>query len=299
MTPDPAALDSAAAFAGGMAPALWLVGLFTVCVLIGIFAVQAGVGGGVLFVPIVGAVFPFHLDYVRAAGLSVALASSLAAAPSLLRMNMASLRLALPAASVAALFSMAGAGLSFALPLRVMQIAMGLAILGIAMIYLRSRPSDRPSRTEPDALALRLRVGGAYWEASSRQCVEWSVRRTGLGFGLFTGVGFMAGLFGLGAGWANVPVFNLVMGVPIKVAVATSALVIALTTAPPLWTYYHRGALAPELAIPAVLGVMAGARLGVRMLASARPQSIRCAVVAVLLLAGLRTLLRGLGVSCV
>ncbi|MEJ0001331.1 MAG: hypothetical protein WDO13_20565 [Verrucomicrobiota bacterium] len=45
----------------------------------------AGVGGGVLFVPIVGSFFPFHLDFVRGAGVLLALAAALAAAPRLLR----------------------------------------------------------------------------------------------------------------------------------------------------------------------------------------------------------------------
>jgi uncharacterized membrane protein YfcA len=32
------------------------------------------------------------------------------------------------------------------------------------------------------------------------------------------GVGLVSGVFGVGGGWALVPVFNLVMGVPLKVA---------------------------------------------------------------------------------
>lgn len=296
MTAAAIAADWVPAAAGGGADALWLVGLFAACVLIGLLAVQAGVGGGVLFVPIVGGLFPFHLDYVRAAGLLVALASSLAAAPSLLRMNMASLRLALPASGLAALFSVGGAALSFLLPTRVLQAALGAAILGIAFVFLRVQPEKPREAATPDAWARRLRLDGVYWESSTRTAVAWAARRTPLGIGLFGGVGFMAGLFGLGAGWANVPVFNLVMGVPIKVAVATSALVIAFTTAPPLWMYYHRGAVMPAVAIPAVLGMMVGARVGVRLLAAARPRSIRRVVVAILILAGLRSLLAGAGV---
>ena len=289
-------VPAAGSAAGGSgAEALWLAGLFAACVLIGIFAVQAGVGGGVLFVPIVGGLFPFHLDYVRAAGLLVALASSLAAAPSLLRMNMASLRLALPASVLAALFGVGGAALSFLLPIRILQAALGAAILGIAFVFLRARPEVPRGAAPPDAWSRRLRLGGVYWETTSRAPVVWTTRRTPLGIGLFSGVGFMAGLFGLGAGWANVPVFNLVMGVPIKIAVATSALVIAFTTAPSLWMYYHRGAVLPAVMAPAVLGMMVGARIGVRFLAKARPRSIRYAVVTILLLAGLRSLLRGLG----
>jgi len=54
---------------------VWPLALFVVCFALGIVAVPAGVGGGVLFVPIVSGFFPFHLDFVRGAGLLVALAS--------------------------------------------------------------------------------------------------------------------------------------------------------------------------------------------------------------------------------
>lgn len=54
-------------------------GLLGFCFILGIIAVMAGVGGGVLFVPLVSGFFPFHLDFVRGAGLLVALAGALAA----------------------------------------------------------------------------------------------------------------------------------------------------------------------------------------------------------------------------
>ena len=80
---------------------VWPIALFAVSFAIGIVAVLAGVGGGVLFVPIVGSLFPFHLDFVRGAGLLVALSGALAAGPRLLQHGLANLRLALPLALVA------------------------------------------------------------------------------------------------------------------------------------------------------------------------------------------------------
>src|SRR6185312_94536 len=68
---------------------VWPLALFFVCFALGVVAVPAGVGGGVLFVPIVSGFFPFHLDFVRGAGLLVALASALAAGPGLLRAGLA------------------------------------------------------------------------------------------------------------------------------------------------------------------------------------------------------------------
>ena len=54
----------------------WPTALLFFCFILGIIAVMAGVGGGVLFVPLVSGFFPFHLDFVRGAGLLVALAGA-------------------------------------------------------------------------------------------------------------------------------------------------------------------------------------------------------------------------------
>src|SRR5688572_31626716 len=98
---------------------IWPIALFVATFALGIIAVLAGVGGGVLFVPIVGAFFPFHLDFVRAGGLLIALTSALSAAPSLLRNGLASLRLAMPLALVGSVTSIAGALIGLALPTQV------------------------------------------------------------------------------------------------------------------------------------------------------------------------------------
>ena len=50
----------------------WPLALLFFCFILGIIAVVAGVGGGVLFVPLVSGFFPFHLDFVRGAGLLTA-----------------------------------------------------------------------------------------------------------------------------------------------------------------------------------------------------------------------------------
>ena len=107
---------TAVASSAGAAPAaaghpwwFWPIILFFFCLVLGILAVMAGVGGGVLYVPLVSGFFPFHIDFVRGVGLMVALAGALAAGPGLLRRNLANLRLALPVALIASTFSILGA----------------------------------------------------------------------------------------------------------------------------------------------------------------------------------------------
>ena len=269
--------------------------LFFVCFALGIVAVPAGVGGGVLFVPIVSGFFPFHLDFVRGAGLLVALASSLAAGPSLLRSGLADLRLALPLALAASIGSVAGALIGLALPAQIMQVALGVTIMGIVALMLFTGRSEVPTFTGPQVWS-SLRVGGIFHDPARGVDVTWGVHRFPAGILAFAVNGLLGGMFGVGAGWANVPALNLLMGAPLKVAVGTSSIVLSVASSSAIWTYINAGAVLPIIAAPAVMGMMLGAKIGARLLAVLKGSIIRRLVITLLLFAGVRSLLKGLGI---
>lgn len=273
----------------------WPLALLFFCFILGIIAVVAGVGGGVLFVPLVSGFFPFHLDFVRGAGLLVALAGALAAGPGLLRRNFANLRLALPVALIASTCAIAGAMLGLALPTNIVQTCLGVTILGITILLLLSKNSVRPVVTKQDGLSLALGMNGVFLEPSTGAVVEWKTHRTLMGLLLFIAIGIMAGMFGLGAGWANVPVLNLLMGAPLKVAVGTSKFLLSITDTSAAWVYLNQGCVIPLMAIPSIVGLMLGSVVGVRLLAWAKPKFIRYMVIMVLFFAGAKALLKGLG----
>lgn len=274
----------------------WPLALFVVCFFLGIIAVPAGVGGGVLFVPIVAGFFPFHLDFVRGAGLLVALSGALAAAPRLLEGGLANLRLALPLALVASASSIVGAMVGLALPANVVQVALGIAILGIVAVMVSVKNSEFPRVERPDRLSQALGMYGVFRDGATGREVSWQVHRTPLGLFLFVGIGVLAGLFGLGAGWANLPVLNLVMGVPLKVSAGTSGFILSLVDSSAAWIYLNQGAVLPIIAAPSVIGMMLGARIGAKMLSVWPASIIRRLVLALLFFAGLRALLKGLGI---
>jgi len=273
---------------------LWPLALFAVTFLMGIVAVLAGVGGGVLFVPIVGAFFPFHLDFVRAGGLLIALTSALSAAPSLLRSGLASIRLALPLALVGSVTSIIGALIGLALPTGMVNLALGVVILAIALVMWRAGKSDHPDVPRPDALGEALGMRGAYRDQGRE--VQWRVHRTPAALFVFAGIGFLAGMFGLGAGWANVPALNLLMGAPLKLSVGTSGLLLSVVDTSAAWIYLNRGAVVPMIVVPSLLGVMLGARVGARLLRVTPAATVKRIVLAVLVVAGARALLKGLGI---
>ncbi len=288
------AADGAAASAGTpwwVWPCVLLVFTFV----LGIVAVLGGVGGGVLFVPLVSGFFPFHIDFVRSAGLLVAIASSLSASPELLRRGLANLRLSLLPGVAASIGSIAGAMVGLAMPERAVQTALGAVMLVVFVVMATAGRSEYPEVRAQSAIMAALRVGGAYHDPSEDRTIVWSAHRATRSLLLFLAIGFVGGAFGLGAGWANVPVLNLVMGVPLKVAVGSSHLLIAMSGTPAAWVYLQRGAMLPLLVVPSVVGMMLGARIGARLLVHSRPRGVRWIVLGILLLAGARTLLKGLG----
>ena len=284
------ALDTAA-----LAWWIWPIALFVATFALGIVAVISGLGGGTLFVPIIAGFFPFHIDFVRGAGLLVALSGALSAAPALLAGGFASLRLAMPFALLGSITSIAGAYAGLALPAAVVQTALGTTVLLMALLMWRAKHSVHPEVAASDRLATALGLNGSFHDASVGGDRRWRVHRTGPGLVAFAGIGALAGLFGIGAGWANVPALNLLLGAPLKVSVATSGLMLSVVDTSAAWIYLHRGAVLPILVVPSVLGMMLGAKIGARLLRTVSSATVRRLVILLLLAAGARSLLKGVG----
>ena len=288
----PAGAWAAGAVGGADAPVwLWPLGLFVFCLGLGVVAVVAGLGGGILYVPLVSAFFPVHLDFVRGAGLFVGLSSALGSGPELLRRDLASLRLAVPFALCSALGGVLGARGGLAAPRDVVETLLGVTVLAVAILMARGGLRERCLEGGPVALALGM--VGSYEDLSAGQQVAWEARHARYGLPIAFVIGLLGGLFGVGGGWAVVPTFSLLMGVPLKVAAATSGLEISLGNLGALTVYLRQGSILPSVVVPSVLGLMIGSALGARLLQRANAPLVRRVMVVVLMAAGARSLLVG------
>lgn len=77
-----------------------------------------------------------------------------------------------------------------------------------------------------------------------------------------TFAGVMSGLLGIGGGTVQVPVMNLLAGIPIREAIATSTFIMGLTAVGNALVYHAGGLLDVRLAGTVALGVLIGARVG-------------------------------------
>jgi uncharacterized membrane protein YfcA len=190
--------------------------------------------------------------------------------------------------------AIAGAHAGLHMSTQVLQTLLGIVVLMVAFVVWRSREERLEPSGPVDALSAALGLQGVYRDGASGVDVQWRARHFAWGMAAFTVIGFLGGMFGLGAGWANVPALNLLMGVPLKLAVGTSTLSISVINTAAAWVYLNQGALLPILHVPSILGVILGARLGVRLLRVLSARTARWMVVTVLLIAGARALMQGI-----
>ena len=99
-------------------------------------------------------------------------------------------------------------------------------------------------------------------------------------------------LFGIGGGIIKVPLMNLAMGVPMRVATATSNLMIGITAAASAVIYLIRGEIDPYVAGPTAIGVFLGATLGSRLAHRVDLRYLRLLFVVVLVYTAVQMLLR-------
>ncbi len=89
--------------------------------------------------------------------------------------------------------------------------------------------------------------------------------------------GVASGLLGIGGGIMNVPVMHLAMGIPTKVAIATSSFLIGTAAGTGAVIYLMRGDVVLLTIPPIVIGIIVGATAGTWIARRARPRWLRVA----------------------
>lgn len=87
--------------------------------------------------------------------------------------------------------------------------------------------------------------------------------------------GFVAGLLGVGGGIIMVPVLTGPLKIPMKSAVASSLVAVAIFSIPALITHIILGHVDWAFALPLMLGVVPGAQIGARITIGSSDRSIR------------------------
>jgi uncharacterized membrane protein YfcA len=273
------------------------VGVFVISIAAGLIGALAGVGGGILIVPALTLLFGIDIRLAIGASIVSVIATSSGAAAAYVRDRMTDMRVGMFLELATTSGAVCGALLSAVVAPGVLYVLLGIVLLFSAVQQALRLGEELPPATVSSPLATRLRLSGAYPDTRLGHDVPYVAMRIPLGFVLMAGAGLVSGLLGIGSGALKVLAMDGAMRLPMKVSSATSNFMIGVTAAASAGIYLGRGDVDVTIAGPVALGVLAGAMVGARILPRLSNRNVRLVFLTVLVVIGLQTLARGLGIN--
>jgi len=232
--------------------------------LAGFLGALIGIGGGVLLVPLLNGLIGMSFAEARGVSLIGVLGTSASSATLPAGRRLVNPRLA----TFLVFFSVTGAtvGAKYLTGFsdRTYEVIFGLT-MGIVGVLMLARRNTR-NVLAPDTTDLGV-FGGRFYDHDTESEVAYRVKRLPLASAVSFTAGVLASIIGIGGGIVIVPMLNSLCGVPMRVAAATSVLMIGVTAIPgsvAAWTSGHLGDyhVAGTACLGAVIGFQIGTRVG-------------------------------------
>lgn len=250
-----------------------LIGALVAGLVAGVLAGMFGVGGAVVTTPAIRAL---GVAPILAVGSTIPaiLPAALSGSYQFHRKGLVDRRVAFTCGGAGAVAAIAGSWTSDQVDARWLMVMTAplLAWTGINSIRLGRAVDDVSEAVEPPAGVERAdgdepATGAAGTEVATAALVAVGVA-----------AGFVAGLLGVGGGIVMMPLFTSVLRLPVKVAVASSLVAVALFSVPALVTHTVLGHVDWPVASALVVGAMPGATVGSRFAIAASDARLRVAI---------------------
>lgn len=261
----------------------------------GVFGSLLGLGGGLLIVPLLTIGFGLPLREAVGVSLVCVIVTSSASASVYLQRHQANLRLGMVLELFTALGAVAGGLVAFLLDERLLAALFAALLVYVAVTMLRGRSAVADAEAATDAVEEGNPVAAAAPPIAEDSAVV--VQRFPAGIAGSVGAGVVSAVLGVGGGIIKVPVMHLVMGVPLRVATATSNLMIGITASASAIVYLLRGSIDVNAAAPTAVGVFVGATIGSRLGGRVHVGVLRLLFVGVLLFTAFEMARRAVGAT--
>ncbi|MCW3463129.1 sulfite exporter TauE/SafE family protein [Chitinophaga nivalis] len=240
--------------------------------LAGLLGSLTGLGGGVVIIPLLTLVFHVDIRYAIGTALIASIATSSGSAVAYVKEGITNIRLGMFLEIATTTGAIVGALIAVYLPTSVVAIIFGCVLIFSAIMSMRKKVAYAADE-QGSKLARQLKLNSTY--PSPEGPVAYSVRHVPGGYLMMMFAGVMSGLLGIGSGALKVLAMDNIMRIPFKVSTTTSNFMIGVTAAASAVVYLQRGYISPGLCMPVVLGVLAGALGGSRLLIRANTKNLR------------------------
>lgn len=130
-------------------------------------------------------------------------------------------------------------------------------------------------------------------EKSTIEELPYKVKNVPAGISISGLAGIMSGLLGIGGGIIKIPAMYIIMGVPLKVATATSNFMVGVTAAASAFVYYFNGNIDPVYASPIALGVFVGVVAGTKANARISANTLKKIFVVIFVYIAIQMIIKG------
>ncbi|MDR3205889.1 MAG: sulfite exporter TauE/SafE family protein [Candidatus Methanoplasma sp.] len=235
----------------------------------GILGALFGIGGGIVFVPVLTILFGLLAGEAVAVSLVGIIASSAGAASHYVEKGAANVRLGLLLEISTAIGAMIGAAVAVYVENWILLVIFAIVEIysAASMILIPERASE--STDADDALTF------SYIDAKGGAAHRYRLSNLWQGTALCAAAGAMSSMTGVGGGTVKVPLMNLLMHVPIRAASNTSNYMIGITAASGAVIYIAHGTLLPDYAAAIAVGALIGSYAGIRISNKLDASSIR------------------------
>lgn len=245
--------------------------VFLGALLAGLVGSLTGLGGGVIIIPMLTLLFHIDIRYAIGTSLISVIATSSGAASAYVKDGISNIRLGMFLEIATTCGAVIGAMLAVYMPTAVIEILFACILVISALLSLRDK-KEEPIRTESRWSRL-LRLGSTYPTSMGEE--RYTVQKVPGGFAMMGLAGVISGLLGIGSGALKVIAMDTIMRIPFKVSTATSNFMIGVTAAASAGIYLLRGYIDPAISMPVMLGVLAGALIGSKLLVKASTRILR------------------------
>lgn len=247
--------------------------LFFFAIVAGFFGSLLGIGGGLFIVPFLVLVLHLPMKYAVAASIVSVIATSNAGGSRYVEQGIANLRVGMFLEIFTTLGAVVGAVLALYLQEWIMLLVFAALLVNMAYgAYTTRKLDDRRIAAgsfadgPQDRVCRALDLRGSYYDEAAAREVSYVVTGAAAGTGISLLAGVASGMLGVGGGVLKVSAMNRYMNVPMKVAVATSKLMIGVTAAVSATFFYFAGTIHFNLVGPIALGTTCGAIIGSRVM---------------------------------
>jgi uncharacterized membrane protein YfcA len=275
--------------------------LFGLTFVAGFLGALLGIGGGIIIIPALTLVFGVPIKEAIAISIVTVVATSISGGSSYVEQRITNIRLAIFLETSTTLGAFIGALLVLSIPGNYLYVVFALLAfyLAVSQIFSVKREAERTKSNNfmnitQDKVSKYLNLRGDYFDVSINRKVEYLVKNSILGWVVSFFAGLGSGLLGVGGGVFKVPIMNIFMDVPLKVAVATSKFMIGVTAATSAILYFVAGLLNLDYIAPAALGTTLGATVGTVLMNKLKVKWLKILFFLLLCYVGYNMLCKGL-----